>query len=79
MARLGGLGVGRVVFLHVNNTNPALLADSPERAELERRGFEVAHDGMALELGAAGAGAGVGAGAGPGVAAAGERVRGGPR
>ena len=50
MTRLEGLGIGRAVFIHVNNTNPALLADSPERAELERRGFEVAHDGMALTL-----------------------------
>ena len=50
MARLEGMGVGRTVFVHVNNTNPALLADSPERAELTRRGFEVAHDGMALAL-----------------------------
>ena len=55
MARLEGLGIGRAVFVHVNNTNPALLADSPERAELERRGFAVAHDGMALEVDGAGA------------------------
>ena len=44
------LRIGRRVFIHVNNTNPALLADSPERAELERAGWEVAHDGMELEL-----------------------------
>ena len=50
MARLEGLDIGRAVFVHVNNTNPALLADSPERAEIERRGFEVARDGMALAL-----------------------------
>lgn len=42
--------LGRRVFIHVNNTNPALLADSPERAELERAGWEVAHDGMELML-----------------------------
>jgi hypothetical protein len=34
VARLADVEVGRRVFLHVNNTNPALLADSPERAEL---------------------------------------------
>ena len=55
MARLEGLGIGRVVFIHVNNTNPALLLDSPERAELEARGFTVAHDGMALAVDDAGA------------------------
>ena len=38
------------IFIHVNNTNPALLADSPERAELERAGWEVAYDGMELSL-----------------------------
>ena len=55
MARLEGLGIGRAVFIHVNNTNPALLSDSSERAELERRGLMVAHDGMALEVDRAGA------------------------
>ena len=50
MDRLEGLGIGRAVFIHVNNTNPALLADSPERAELTRRGYEVAHDGMELTV-----------------------------
>jgi pyrroloquinoline quinone biosynthesis protein B len=50
IAGLRDLRVGRRVFIHVNNTNPALLADSPERAELVRAGWEVAHDGMELEL-----------------------------
>jgi pyrroloquinoline quinone biosynthesis protein B len=50
VARLAGVPVGRRVFIHVNNTNPALLADSPERAELARAGWEVAHDGMDLSL-----------------------------
>jgi len=50
IARLRGVPVGRRVFIHVNNTNPALLADSSERAELERAGWEVAHDGMELDL-----------------------------
>lgn len=50
IARLEGVPVGRRVFIHVNNTNPALLADSPERAELEAAGWEVAFDGMELSL-----------------------------
>jgi len=50
MARLADVAVGRRVFLHINNTNPALLADAPERAELERAGWEVAFDGMELTL-----------------------------
>ncbi|MFO1039790.1 MAG: pyrroloquinoline quinone biosynthesis protein PqqB [Geminicoccaceae bacterium] len=50
IAQLADLPVGRRVFIHVNNTNPALLADSPERAELTRAGWDVAHDGMELNL-----------------------------
>jgi pyrroloquinoline quinone biosynthesis protein B len=44
------LGVGRRLFVHVNNTNPALLADSAERAQLAAAGWEVAEDGMELAL-----------------------------
>ena len=50
MARLRDVPVRRRVFIHVNNTNPALLADSPERAELEAAGWEMAFDGMELSL-----------------------------
>ncbi|NMJ40845.1 pyrroloquinoline quinone biosynthesis protein PqqB [Roseomonas sp. JC162] len=42
--------VGRRIFVHVNNTNPALLADSPERAHLAAAGWEVAEDGMEIRL-----------------------------
>lgn len=42
--------VGRRIFVHINNTNPALLADSPERAHLGAAGWEVAEDGMELVL-----------------------------
>jgi pyrroloquinoline quinone biosynthesis protein B len=38
------------ILIHVNNTNPILDESSPERAELTRRGVEVAWDGMELEL-----------------------------
>lgn len=40
----------RKVLIHVNNTNPILDEDSAERAELTRRGIEVAYDGMELVL-----------------------------
>jgi pyrroloquinoline quinone biosynthesis protein B len=40
----------RRILIHVNNTNPILDEDSRERAELERLGIEVAHDGMEIEL-----------------------------
>jgi pyrroloquinoline quinone biosynthesis protein B len=40
----------RKVLIHINNTNPILDEASPERGELERRGVEVAYDGMELTL-----------------------------
>jgi pyrroloquinoline quinone biosynthesis protein B len=40
----------RKVLIHVNNTNPILDEDSAERAELTRRGIEVAFDGMEIRL-----------------------------
>jgi pyrroloquinoline quinone biosynthesis protein B len=47
---LSGLKARRRIFIHVNNTNPILREAGPERAELVRRGIEVAEDGMELEL-----------------------------
>jgi pyrroloquinoline quinone biosynthesis protein B len=44
------LGVRRKVLLHINNSNPVLLDDSPERAEVEREGWQVAFDGMRVEF-----------------------------
>ena len=40
----------RKILIHINNTNPILDEDSPERRELERLGVEVAEDGMELAL-----------------------------
>lgn len=42
--------VARKVLIHINNTNPILLADSPERAAVEAAGWEVAYDGMEIAL-----------------------------
>ena len=50
IARLADLAIRRRIFIHINNTNPALLADSRERAALEAAGWEVAQDGMELSL-----------------------------
>ncbi|MFT8719534.1 pyrroloquinoline quinone biosynthesis protein PqqB [Acetobacter sp.] len=38
------------VFIHINNSNPILLADSPERAATEAAGWEVSYDGMRITL-----------------------------
>ena len=40
----------RKVLIHINNTNPILVEDSPERRILAEHGIEVAHDGMSFEL-----------------------------
>jgi pyrroloquinoline quinone biosynthesis protein B len=40
----------RKVLIHINNSNPILVEDGPERAELLRHGIEVAYDGMQFEL-----------------------------
>jgi len=38
----------RRLLIHINNTNPILDEDSPERAELARAGVEVCEDGMQI-------------------------------
>ncbi|RYU57782.1 pyrroloquinoline quinone biosynthesis protein PqqB [Methylolobus aquaticus] len=40
----------RKILIHINNTNPILDEESPERRELETHGIEVAYDGMAITV-----------------------------
>jgi pyrroloquinoline quinone biosynthesis protein B len=40
----------RKALVHINNTNPILLEDSPEREAVVRAGVEVAYDGLEVEL-----------------------------
>ena len=40
----------RKVLIHINNTNPILNEDSPERKVLSDHGIEVAHDGLDIKL-----------------------------
>jgi pyrroloquinoline quinone biosynthesis protein B len=40
----------RRIFVHINNTNPILVDGSPERLRVERRGWEIAEDGMEIVL-----------------------------
>ncbi|GGF99824.1 coenzyme PQQ synthesis protein B [Rhodococcoides trifolii] len=47
---LSQLPIDRKVYIHINNSNPILLDDSPERAHLDRHGMEVAVDGLELEI-----------------------------
>ncbi|HEX4339312.1 MAG TPA: pyrroloquinoline quinone biosynthesis protein PqqB [Polyangiaceae bacterium] len=50
LAWLAGLAARHRVFIHINNTNPMLRDDSPERAAVEQAGVAVAFDGMELTL-----------------------------
>jgi pyrroloquinoline quinone biosynthesis protein B len=45
---LDALGARRKILIHINNTNPILDEESPERAELTAHGIELAHDGMEI-------------------------------
>lgn len=46
---LSKLGIGRVVYVHINNTNP-IWRSGPERAAVEAAGMAVAFDGMEIDL-----------------------------
>jgi pyrroloquinoline quinone biosynthesis protein B len=50
MTVLASLPARHRMLVHINNTNPVLDEDSPERRELERHGIGVAHDGMEIVL-----------------------------
>ncbi|MGZ8245577.1 pyrroloquinoline quinone biosynthesis protein PqqB [Methylomagnum sp.] len=41
---------GRKILIHINNTNPILDEDSPQRKTLTEAGLEVAHDGLEIDL-----------------------------
>jgi pyrroloquinoline quinone biosynthesis protein B len=48
--RLAPCGIARKIYVHINNTNPVLIEDSPERAVVLEAGWEVAYDGMEVAL-----------------------------
>ena len=50
IAAFAGLDIERKILIHMNNSNPVLLDDSPERAEAEAAGWQVAFDGMEVRL-----------------------------
>jgi pyrroloquinoline quinone biosynthesis protein B len=47
---LAGLPAARKIYIHLNNTNPALIDGSPERLMIEDAGVAVAYDGMEVRL-----------------------------
>ena len=49
LAALSGIAARRI-YMHINNTNPILVAGSPERIQVESASWEVARDGMEIVL-----------------------------
>jgi pyrroloquinoline quinone biosynthesis protein B len=47
---LANLDIARKIFLHINNSNPALLHDSAEREIAERAGWQIPADGTEITL-----------------------------
>jgi pyrroloquinoline quinone biosynthesis protein B len=50
LERLARLRTPHRVYTHINNTNPMLIEDSPERALVEEHGLVVGMDGMRFEV-----------------------------
>jgi len=50
IASLAGIDIGKKVILHINNSNPALLAASAERKMAERAGWQIPADGTEIVL-----------------------------
>jgi pyrroloquinoline quinone biosynthesis protein B len=50
IAELAGLDIDRKIFLHINNSNPALLPSSPERKAAEHAGWQIPADGTEIVL-----------------------------
>lgn len=46
LAMLAGLSAPVRILIHLNNSNPLLRDDSPERAQARLHGWEIAYDGM---------------------------------
>jgi pyrroloquinoline quinone biosynthesis protein B len=47
---LAGLDIARKIFLHINNSNPALLHGSTERRLAEQAGWQIPADGTEITL-----------------------------
>lgn len=50
IAGFANLDVAQKIFVHINNSNPMILDDTPERAAAEQAGWTVAHDGLELTI-----------------------------
>jgi pyrroloquinoline quinone biosynthesis protein B len=50
LAAFAELGVERKIYIHINNSNPALRPESEQRAMVEQAGWQVAFDGLEVTL-----------------------------
>jgi len=50
IAAFSKLGVGRLIYVHINNSNPALDENSSARKSIEGAGWEVGYDGLEVRL-----------------------------
>ena len=50
IAAFSKLGVGRLIYVHINNSNPALDENSAARKAINGAGWEVGYDGMEVRL-----------------------------
>lgn len=50
IAAFKDLGVKRRIYVHINNSNPVLDDNSPERKATEAAGWEIGYDGMEVRL-----------------------------
>ncbi len=50
MAAFAPLGVARKIYVHINNSNPVLDANSSQHATARAAGWEIGVDGMEVTL-----------------------------
>jgi pyrroloquinoline quinone biosynthesis protein B len=50
LEQLAALNIDRKLYIHINNTNPVLIEDSPQRQAVEDHLIEVGFDGMEMEI-----------------------------
>jgi pyrroloquinoline quinone biosynthesis protein B len=50
LEQLVTLNIDRIVYIHINNTNPLLIENSPQRQTVEAHSIEVAFDGLEMEV-----------------------------
>lgn len=50
LASLAHLAIVRKIYIHINNTNPMLIAGSPQEQAVRAAGWDIAYDGMEVQL-----------------------------